>query len=422
MMSMNNTKDPIVSREFFMLSIWAFLASNNFYSLLTAVPLFAMNKLGLGEAEAGLATGLFIAGMLCSRFAAGKLTEKLGFRTMLIGNLIFIIIFTLLYFVIANATSLYIIRILSGIFYGLLINTVHTMVSTIIPKSRTGEGIGYYAMIQMSSWAVGPSLSLFFANRGDFSSIFIYCTILPVIILITVPFFRMSRVHEALASDKALRGGVEPVLTNEGATIPMHRETLLEKFLAPSVLPISAVCLFFLMFNTAASSFAAPFAATIGLAEPASAFFIFYAIGMLGIRPIISRVFDKKGGTFALIPSVCIYVIAYLILASISSPFTLLLSALLLGVGFGACQNTALALSLKTVPRKRLGFANATFYATLDGCSALGPIIAGLLIPSLGYRYMYTVAAIWTAVGLIMYFVLRPIINKSIAAQQTTLK
>ena len=410
-------KEPIVSREFFLLSIWAFLAGNNFYSLLTAVPLYAMDKLGLGEAESGLAAGLFIAGMLCSRFAAGKLTEKFGFRTMLIGNIIGIVIFTLLYFVIINAVTLYIIRILSGVFYGLLINTVHTMVATIIPHSRIGEGIGYYAMIQMLSWATGPSLSLFFAGRGDYSGIFIYCAILPAIILITIPFFRMSRIQDAISGNEAPRENNAPAIPVEIPTTIKHKESFLEKFIAPSVLPISAICLFILMFNTAASSFAAPFAATVGLAEPASVFFIFYAAGMLGIRPLISRIFDRKGPIFAFIPSVSIYTIAYLMLASINSPSMVLLSALLLGIGFGACQNTSLALALKTVPRRRLGFANATFYATLDGCSAIGPMIAGLLIPAIGYHYMFSVAAIWTILGLIVFFILYPRIKRSIVNQ-----
>ncbi|MDR0875274.1 MAG: MFS transporter [Clostridiales Family XIII bacterium] len=403
---------PIFTREFTLLSIWSFLVGNNFYSLLTAVPLYALRVLKLTEAEAGVAAGLFIAGMLASRFASGKLMERLGFRIMLIGNLVFLIVFTLFYFIVDTPAGLYILRMASGIFYGLLINTILTLVSSIIPASRTGEGVGYYSMIQMSAWAVGPFISIYFSNQGDYNNLFLYCAVLPALIFATLPFFRLSRIHEAIARsddahlDDALAADTLPADALPDDTLSAREETFFEKFLEPAVLPIAACCVFLIMFNSAVTSFVAPFSETMGLEDSSSVFFIFYVIGLLATRPIVSKLYDRKGATFVMIPGVCIYVVAYLVLANANSHFSLMLAAVLIGVGLGACQNTTLALALSSVPRRRVGFASSTYYVAFDTCASAGPMIAGLLIPLIGYRYMFTVAAIWTAIGLPVYLLL----------------
>ena len=405
--------ERIFTREFVLLAIWAFLVCNNFYALITAVPLYALRILNLTEAEAGLAAGLFVVGMLASRFAAGKLTEKLGFRKMLAINLTCLAILTGLYFVIDSAMSLYLLRIASGFFFGLVNNTLITIASSIIPQSRTGEGIGYYSMIQMTAWAVGPYVSIYFTSQGDYDSLFLYCILMPVIVLASIPFFRISRINETIARNEALSNN-NHLSSSDGKPVEIRKESLLEKIIEPSVLPVALVCFFMIMFNTAVTSFVAPYSETMGLSESASSFFIFYTIGLIGSRPIVSKLFDRRGATFVLIPGTAIYVASYLLLAMANSQFSLMFAAVLVGIGLGACQNTTLSLAVSSVPRKRLGFANATYYAAYDSCSSLGPMIAGLIISFAGYRHMFAVAGIWTAIGLGVYFILARRIQNTI--------
>ena len=414
MTTINDTKkDKIFTREFLLLAFSAFFVSNNFYSLLTTVPLYSMRILKLSEAEAGLATGLFVAGMLCSRFTAGKLTEKLGFRVMLIFNLVCLIAFTMVYPNIETATSLYILRVASGFFFGLLNNTLITIASSIIPKSRTGEGVGYYSMIQMTAWATGPYYSIVFANRGDYNSIFLIDTICPIIVLAMMPFLRMDRIRAAI------KRGEEPSDANhiEASTLqnpPVRKDNFLSNVIEISVLPVALVCMFIIMYNSAVTSFVAPYAETIGLTESASVFFVFYVAGLICTRPLVSKLFDKKGATFVFVPGVILFAGSYLVLATVNSHFSLMFAAVLLGAGLGACQNTTLSLAVSIVPRRRLSFANATYFAAFDTCASIGPIFAGLLIPIVGYRYMFAIGAIWTIIGLPVYLLItRKLISRN---------
>ena len=405
-------QEKIFTREFLLMAFGSFLVSNNFYALLTVVPLYSLRVLNLSEAEAGLAAGLFVAGMLCSRFAAGKLTERLGFKVMLAANAAFLIFFTLLYSQIETAAGLYVLRIANGFFYGLLNNTFVTIASSIIPKERTGEGIGYYTMIHMAAWATGPYISIYFANRGEYDLLFLFCAILPAIVLASYPFIRFNRIKEKIKQNEAPSVADSPGDEVE-QTIKTGKTHFLDNVLEVSVFPVALVCVFILMFTTSVTSFIAPYAETIGLADSASVFFIFYVIGLIGTRPFISKLFDKKGATFVLIPGIIIYIIAFICLATVHSYFSFMLAAFLIGTGLGTCQNTTLSLSLSIAPRKRLGFASATFYAAYDTCAAIGPLIAGLLIPVMGYRYMFIVSAVWIAIGLPVYLLVsRKFINK----------
>ena len=187
----------------------------------------------------------------------------------------------------------------------------------------------------------------------------------------------------------------------------------IDNFFEVSVLPIALVCIFLVMFNTSVTSFIAPYSETIGLLESSSYFFIFYVIGLIGTRPIVSKLFDKKGATFVVIPGAIIYVSSFLVLAMVNSEFMLFLAGVLAGIGLGACQNTTNSLALSIAPPRRLGFANATYFAAFDTCASAGPLIAGLMITSMGYRQMLVIAAIWTAIGIPVYLIVsRKFLNK----------
>jgi MFS family permease len=146
------------------------------------------------------------------------------------------------------------------------------------------------------------------------------------------------------------------------------------------------------------------YAETLGLQDAASAFFIFYAGALIASRPLASRIFDRKNANYIFLPGLALFVAAYVALARIDSAVSLFVAAILLGVGFGAVQNSTLALTVVRAPRHRLGMASATYYIMVDICSSISPIIAGLLIPVIGYRYLYLLAAVLAAIAYPVYW------------------
>jgi len=125
---------------------------------------------------------------------------------------------------------------------------------------------------------------------------------------------------------------------------------------------------------------------------------------MIASRPAASRLFDRKNANYAFLPGLAIFIVAYVVLAEIDSAAMLFAAAILLGVGFGAVQNSALALTVVRAPRHRLGMANATYFIMVDICSSVSPVIAGLLIPEIGYRYLYLLAGALAVIAFPIYW------------------
>jgi MFS family permease len=395
---------PIVTREFLLLAIANFLVANNFYTLLTVIPIYTLDVFRMKEAEAGFATGLFVAGMLCSRFIAGRLVARIGFRPLLIAGISGVIAFTFLYFPADTPILLYPVRLLNGFAYGLTSNTIVTLASTIIPRARSGEALGYFTMFPMAAWAVGPFVGVNFAAGQNYDSVFFYCALLPAVALILVLFLRIKGLRVGMEQDSETGIWREHIPREDERAGAAIKERFFDKFLERSTLPVTVTCVFVVLFHSAVMSFVAIYAETLGLSAAASLFFICYVIAILASRPFVSRLFDRKGANFTFVPGACIYVASFTLLALTQNGWMLILSAVLLGLGFGAVQSSTLALTVTRAPRQRLGMANATYFISLDLCSSIGPIIAGLLIPYFGYRGLYLIGAVYTMLSLPVYF------------------
>ena len=85
-----------------------------YYMLMVVIAVEALN-MGASVAEAGLATGIYIVGVLLARLLAGRYIELVGRKSMLYKGIGFYLLTTVLYFSFDSMTNLYIVRLLNGI-------------------------------------------------------------------------------------------------------------------------------------------------------------------------------------------------------------------------------------------------------------------------------------------------------------------
>ena len=64
----------------------------------------------------------------------------------------------------------------------------------------------------------------------------------------------------------------------------------------------------------------------------------------------------------------------------------------------------ALAIAIQQSPTSKMGLATSTFYIFVDFGAGMGPFILGLLIPFMGYRYLYLAMAGLIIIAMILYF------------------
>lgn len=378
-------RSKLWTKDFCVVSLTNFFLYFIHYLLIACITVFTAEKFHASASMGGLAAGIFIIGMLFGRLYSGKYIEKLGRKKMLCIGIVFSLITILLYFAVTNLSLLLLIRFLHGIGFGIASTATGTIVANVIPDERRGEGTGYYALSTTLASAIGPFLGIFINQHYGFRTNFIICTV-----LIVISFFisMMLRVPKA---------AVNHVHANH------VKGFKLSNFFEPKALPISVVSILIGVTYSSILSFLNTYAQQIHLVDVASFFFIVYAIATLVSRPFTGRLFDKKGENIVVYPALILFAIGFLVISQAHHGSMLLLSAVLIGVGYGSFIPSAQAIAVKVAPRERMGLATSTFFMFADFGAGFGPFIIGFLIPSLGFSNLYIVMAVIVLADMILY-------------------
>lgn len=358
-----------------------------YYLLIVTIAVYAVDNLHASPSEAGLASGIFILGTLTARVFAGRIIDRVGRKKMLYFGLIFYLITTLLYFGINNLILLFIVRFLHGAGFGLAGTATGTIIASIIPSERRGEGTSYYAMSATLASAVGPFLGMLLNRQGNFSLILVLAMILLAGSFIAVFFLKVPEVELTKEQLDKLKG------------------FKLDNFFEARAIPISIVSGIIGLTFSGILSFLNTFTREVNLVDAGSFFFMVYAVSILVSRPFTGSWFDRKGENFVMYPSFLLFAIGLAVLSQAHQGFSLLLAGVIIGLGYGTFLSSGQAIAIKVSPRHRMGLATSTYFSFIDTGVGIGPYLLGFLIPVIGLRGMYIgLAIVVFACSFLYYF------------------
>ncbi len=381
-------KTTLWTKDFTINTLANFLLFLGYYMLMVIIAGYAMDHLQATPGEAGLVSGIFIVAALVSRLLTGSVIERIGRKKMLYGGLLIYAAATLLYFAADTMQLLYLVRIVQGIGFGVMTTSALTIIVHTIPKERQGEGISYFMMSVTLASALGPFIGMNLYQYASFQTILIICVALLVVVAIAVVFLKvpeaqMDRNHSA----------------------EMNRFSLHNIF-EVRVLPLAMIGAMAFFSYSSVISFLSPYSKDIGLASAGSYFFIVYSAVILISRPITGRWFDAKGENFVLYPAFVLFAIGLLVLSQARHGAVMLVAAVFLGFGFGTFGACAQAVAIKLSPEHRKGLATSTYLAIAEMGIGFGPFLLGLLIPAIGYRWVYVTMAAVVMLALLLYYVI----------------
>lgn len=362
------------TKNYIMLTITALLLFSGFYLLMPTLPLF-IKEIGGSESQVGFIVGVFTISAVILRPIIGGLMDKYGRRVFIISGLIFFTITMYFYDLVTVIIFLVILRIFHGISWALATTSIGTAVTDVIPKSRRGEGMGWYGLSMTLGMALGPILGLWVAQSFSFHYLFLLCTVLALIALILAFFTKI------------------PVIKNT----PKTKISFFEKELLPM-----AIVTFFLSITFGGITTFLPLLAS-KIQVNAGAFFLVYALTLTVIRPISGKISDKYGEGTIIIPALFILVISLLLLAFTNGIVGLVITAILYGIGFGSAQPALQVGIIQLVKPEKIGVANATFFTAFDLGIGLGSIGLGFISQLMGYQALFIVCAISALISL-LYF------------------
>lgn len=376
------------TKDFILDAIVNFLLYVIFYQLMLLSTDIALQQFHASISGAGLASGIFIIGALVSRITSGRYIDVVGRKKMLLLGTTLYLLSMVFYYMISSLSFFYIIRFIHGISYGIASTAASTIVASLVPLERRGEGLGYYALSLALASAIGPFLGIMFSQSGHYDWSLWLCTVLAVLTVV-LSFFIHSPEHQF--TEKELD--------------TLHHVTL-SSFFAAKALPISFICLFCGIGYSTVLSFIGAYTHSINMAEAGSLFFVCYAVTSLLSRPVLGRLLDSHGGDIIMYPTLFLLAMSMFTLAFASSDWMLLLSGLLLGISYGTITSTGQALAIHRISAYQIGLATSTLFIFLDIGVGIGPYLLGSLVPIYGFSSVYLTAGIIALADIFLYYLL----------------
>lgn len=358
-----------------------------FYLPTVVIGTMAMERYHASASIAGILSGIFIVGGFIARLWTGNNMKRLGAKKLLyIGTLIYFLL-TFAYFFVHSVVLLLILRLVHGLGFGIAATASGTLAGAIVPSSRRGEGIGYYALSVTLSSAVGPFLSMFLYRTSGFYSLIWLSALLLFIALVGIFFIHVEKTTDSSNS-----------VDNK-----VHKKFAWSNYFEKEALPISLIAFLIGISYSSILSFMDAYARNIHLSEAASFFFLVYAITVLLSRPITGRVFDGFGDNFVMYPTYLFFALGLLLIGFAHSGWMLLLAAIFIGLGYGSFSPFGQAIAIRNSEAHRLGITTSTFFGFMDMGVGFGPFILGMFMPLLGYRNLYFASAILALLIAVIY-------------------
>lgn len=376
------------TKDFILIALVNLFLALNFYFPMIVISEFAISRFQATPGEAGLAVGIFIIGTLVARFFSGNVMSRVGPAAVLYAGVALSLVASALYFLAGSLMLLLLIRFLHGATFGIATTATATIVANIIPRSRVGEGIGYFGLSMTVASAIGPFLGMMLSQKGDYDVIFGTCVVMSAVAI----FLSLG------LNRQKLRPAEEP--TEKAPAFA------LSSFLELKVLPIALTCMVLAFCQSSVIAFLAVYAKEIQLVTAANVFFIVFSAVLFFTRPPVGRLFDRRGENLIMYPAIGIHAVGLVAMSQAHHGAGLLLAAALIALGFGSVLATGQSVAVKAVAPHRMGLATSTFFMLTDLGFGVGPFVFGLLIPLTGFRGMYLAAAGVVAAAMALYYLM----------------
>ena len=380
-------KEKLWTKDFISISLVNFVMMLSMYLLIVTMASYATDKYEASSSMAGLASSIFIIGVLFARLYAGKEIARIGSKKMLIGGILFFVLITALYLIPSNIYVLLIVRFLHGVGIGFAATATGTIVAQVVPASRKGEGISYFSLSVILSTAVGPLLGLAMIDEFGYQSMFIFSLVVG-----------MACLPIALTVK-------EPIVDYPGETAKSKIFSM-ASYLEPNALPVSIVMFVIALAYSGTLSFIASFAKEADLTEAGSMYFFVYAMAVLFSRPFTGKLMDAKGANSVVYPALIAFALGMYALSQAQSSAVFMLGSALIGLGYGNFQSVAQTIAIKMTPPHRMGMATSTFFIMMDIGIGVGPFLLGYMIPDYGYRGLYLAMVPLIIAGIFIYYAL----------------
>ena len=381
---MNGQEDRIFTKQFFLVFGALLFSALVMYVLMSTVTEYA-TSMGSTATVAGLVSGIYIFGGLCSRIYSGNALERIGWRKTALIFMSIHFLSCLLYFIVNDVTLLLIVRFIHGIGFGATANAIVTIASAVLPKKRFAEAFGYFMLGTTIAVGLGPYIGGFLYDYMCSSGCVIAASVFSALALIFINFVDVKKYDPANHEVKKVESeyhGIQKIL--EIGAVPVSLFTALTSLGYVSIL-----------------SFYRLYASQVNLAAAFSWFFIIYSVVLVLSRPVAGRIQDKHGDLIVCVTGIIAQSIGLFLIAVYPSNLTVFVCAICAALGFGTLNSACTAIVTRNASQHRRSYAISTFFIFCDATMGFGPALLGSFVSQTGsYAPVYLISSVITLMAL----------------------
>ena len=358
------------------------------------LPLFARD-LGATPAMVGVVVGASTLTGVLVKLPAGAWSDVLGRRPLLLlGTLVFATMpFT--YLGVASLAGLVAVRFVHGSATAVFGPVASAAVSDLAPAARRATWLGTYSMVQGVGQALGPVIGGYLIARSQYDAAFLTAGLMAIATPFIAARWPASAPRPASAPSKRLEQFTTGV-------VEVTRDPLI---LMTSVAQAAQFVL-----NGTLNAFLPLFAHEVIGLSPSQLGWLFALQTMttLAVRPVMGMLSDRVGRRGVIVAGLSVCAAAVMLMSLALALPTLVVAIVLYAVGVAVTTAATSAFITDLSKRAQYGAAHGVFGTIYDIGDALGPILAGVLVGTVGYGPMFRfMAALALTIAAVFYFVSR---------------
>ncbi|MGE7903531.1 MFS transporter [Peribacillus sp. NPDC094092] len=345
----------IFNKSFLFLFISNLLAFIGFEMLLPILPAY-MLSMNASSIQVGLVTTLFTIGAVLIRPFVGYYLIDNQRKSLAICASAALMIITMLYPFLNIIWLLLLLRLFHGAAWGVSTTANSTIVVDLIPKTRLGEGIGYFSISTTVGAIIAPSIGILIYDSFSFDILIWSSVVLSLLAVIALQF---------VYSPTTVKLEKEPFRLLD---MIFEKDVWFQALLTViTTLGFGAIITFVVLF---------------GKQKELDHIFLFFLINATVatlLRPFTGKWYDQKGPWSIIIMSAVLGFLSLFILSYATNDLQLIIAAVLFGAGYGTVMPCLLTWTVQNVREEKRGAANATFFSSFDVGVGISAFVLGIL-------------------------------------------
>lgn len=370
----------IFNKSFLFIFISNFLIFIGFEMLLPILPAY-MISLDASPIQIGLVTTLFTIGAVFIRPFVGYFLIDNKRKTLAIGASAMLMIITLVYPLLNIIWMLLLLRFFHGVAWGVSTTANSTIAVDSIPKTRLGEGLGYFSISTTVGAIIAQSLGILIYGFYSFD-IVIWSSVILSLLAFTALLFVNS---PAQIKKEKERFRFFDMIFEKSAWFPALLTVI-------TTFGFGAIITFLVVFGEQRNL------------DNIFLFFLVNATVSTLLRPYTGKWYDRKGPWSIIIVSAILGFLSLIVLSFASNDFHLVIAAILFGAGYGTVMPCLQTLAVQNVSEEKSGAANATFFSSFDIGVGVSAFVLGILAEWISLEMIFRIVSFsFLVVAVLVY-------------------